>query len=206
MRSPRTGLTSCLVALLACGGGKESTPAEPAAPARSLAKDPTTREKHDRTSRDALVPGPALEPSGELLAGLDREAPADARPRRRIRLPVVVSLADGGLSIGGAFIGVSAASPGADPIALRLDDTALGVSLLDQVRAHCPDAGAGCALWLEGTWGPMIELPALAPPDPDAPAHTFAVLSVVARIDDPPPAPSQVRVQIQPAEPAGEGG
>lgn len=62
-----------------------------------------------------------------------------------VRLPVLVRLGVGrGTLAGGEVLSK-------DPLALRLEDSALGVSLADRARAACPDSDS-CALWLEGTW------------------------------------------------------
>lgn len=67
-------------------------------------------------------------------------------------------------------LGIShAAVDGADDIALTLDDSAMGVSLLSRVQA----AGGG-PLLLEGTWGPLLPMPV------PMPGRTLAVRRVRA--------------------------
>lgn len=108
--------------------------------------------------------GPAIRPSGPLLEWLDRES-AGPGERRRFRLPVVVRY-NARLGFTAAFVGV-ADDPGAEPITLRLDDSAMGRSLIDILEPHCPPDGNGCAFWLEGYWGPFLDPE--PPADPGSP-------------------------------------
>lgn len=122
----------------------------------------------------SFVDGPPIEPPGALLKWL--ESTATAQPKKRIRLPVVVHFKDAHrIGLDGGHIGTSpAALPGA--IQLALDDTAMGISLLDRVRQACPDQKqTDCVVWLEGTWvgGPrrqfqVLRLVGANPPDPPA--------------------------------------
>ena len=90
--------------------------------------------------------GPALTPAAAALSYLDRLA-AETRARR-VRLSVSLTLDEHRLAIVDARLG----QPG-DTAAprLRLDDGALGVSLLDRARDLCP-AGLRCVLGLVGYW------------------------------------------------------
>ncbi len=95
----------------------------------------------------SLVPGPALEPAAELRAWLD------AAPQGQLRLPVVLAFADEHrLALGQAWLGVRPSEPGRDAILLSIEDSALGIALLDRVREHCPGDQPACAMWLEGYW------------------------------------------------------
>jgi hypothetical protein len=79
------------------------------------------------------VRGPAIANSSELVAWLATQA-------RRVRLPVVI---DPRSPMQG-YVG---------PVAVELDDTALGISLADRLRSIPPTFdGTRCALWLEGRW------------------------------------------------------
>ena len=68
---------------------------------------------------------------------------------------------------------IQGAHIGATPVAL--DDGALGISLADRAGQHCPAQGE-CALWLDGTWGPLVPMP--GPPA----GPTFAVRQVVGPV------------------------
>jgi hypothetical protein len=58
----------------------------------------------------------------------------------------------------------------------------MSVSLLSYLRDRCPKGATGCALWLEGYWGRLVDVP-----DPLAPQggarKPFAVLRVREMID-----------------------
>lgn len=77
----------------------------------------------------AYVRGPAVSDSAELVAWLATQV-------RRVRLPVVIEQR----SPTHGYVG---------PLAIELDDTALGISLADRLRTL---GGDRCALWLEGRW------------------------------------------------------
>ncbi len=90
-----------------------------------------------------FVAGPRITPTAELLAWLQ----TPAQPRRRIRLPVVVEFDE--LGIRDCFVGDDD-----DRLAIRIDDTALGISLVDRLRGDHP--GGRCVVWLEGYWGALV--------------------------------------------------
>jgi len=111
-----------------------------------------------------------LTPSTNLLTWLGEQAGA------HLKLPVRLQFADEHrLALGPAHVG-GWAEPGPESLALTLDDTALGISLLDRVRDLCPEGDLTCALWLEGSWGPLI-----GESDPAKP--TLAVREVGALVD-----------------------
>jgi uncharacterized sulfatase len=93
--------------------------------------------------------GPDISPSSRLLAWLDAELQRGESPGgpRRIRLPVSVTL-DAAGGVASARIGVS---DEADAIKVRLNDSALGISLADRARQMC-GSGSRCAVWVEGFW------------------------------------------------------
>lgn len=139
------------------------------------------------------VGGPPIQPTHELLHWLERNVKGADGKRRRLRLPVVVSLGEPyPLGLGRACVGISLES--SNEIALTLDDSALGISLLERVRTLCVDNGVSCALWLEGYWGPLLERPPGA--IGGAEQHTFAVLTVLAAIDGASGADINVLVEI----------
>ena len=97
-----------------------------------------------------------LTPPGALLSWLSAQ-------RGSLRLPVVVALSPGQLGISRAVIGMGPAALGAaDALELALDDTGLGISLVDRLRGLSADTVQ--AVWLTGTWGPLVSLmPATGP-------------------------------------------
>lgn len=157
-----------------------SRPAERSAgqPPDTTAKNPgaDAMPQHLKTPEPerTFVNGPPIDPPEALLEWL--ETTASAEPRPRIRLPVVVRFKDQHrLGLDGGHIGVSPAATPAE-IKVTLDDTAMGISLLDRVREACPaPTETSCAVWLEGTWGGgpshqirVLRLVGLNPPDPPA--------------------------------------
>ena len=182
---------ACLAAalLVACNRPAErsETPAgEPpgsqAARAANPGADAMSQRLKTPEPERTFVDGPPIEPPAGLLAWLDKTGAAE--PRQRIRLPVVVRFADGHrIGLDGGHIGVSPAiTPGA--IQVALDDSAMGISLLDRVRQACPDEKqTECAVWLEGTWlgGPrrlfqvtrLVGVNPPAPPAGGAPIHAL---------------------------------
>lgn len=121
----------------------------------------------------AFSPGPELLPADALRAWLEEQGAKDPKPM--LRLPVVLSFEQGlVMGISRAWIGVLPQPPDG-AVLLRLDDSALGISLPDRVAEHCAPDATTCALWLDGTWGSL--LPLLLPEVPGAPP-TFSVRSV----------------------------
>ncbi|MES2638943.1 MAG: hypothetical protein V4850_05655 [Myxococcota bacterium] len=111
-----------------------------------------------------FVDGPAIADPG-LLAWLE------ANRAHLLQLPVVVDF-DNDLRGGGtrAWLGTEApaaaanattdattAAPGG-PIEVRLDDSALGVALIDHLRRVCPVGPRVCAVWLEGRWEAGLQI------------------------------------------------
>lgn len=120
-------------------------------------------------------PGPVVGAAAELLTWFKANATTEGK-RRRLRVPVVVAFQDKyRIALGEAFVGGSPDSPVAERLRLDLDDGALGVALLDTVQSRCSDGQMTCSLWVEGYWGPLVEIPELASPGGTWP---FAVLSV----------------------------
>lgn len=113
------------------------------------------------TRSSLFVHGPRITPGGTLEPWL--LATAAETPPRLVQLPITI--------VGGdAQSGFLGRAPSPEVISVRLDDSALGVSLAERVRASCHDA-ASCTLWLEGYWQAR-----------DAGARAFKVTSVVGAL------------------------
>lgn len=98
----------------------------------------------------SFVPGSKIKPTKPLVEWLEKEAGA----RRKVRLPVVIEFEDAHrLAVGRAFVGVTAADAESDPLFLHLDDTTLGISLMDRLRSRFPKDVLSAAFWIEGYWG-----------------------------------------------------
>lgn len=87
--------------------------------------------------------GPSIESRDEILRWRARHESA------LIRLPIVVKLNTLRIGIEGGLVGTRDVP---EALELRLNDAALGISLLDRTRQMCRD-GDRCAIWLEGYWG-----------------------------------------------------
>lgn len=177
-RVVRVGLRlGLLVALLVGCAGRAATAASPPSPEPPVATPPRPMTPSPDVP---FADGPAIDDQAALRAWL-AAAKAD---RRRVRLPVVVVF--DALGVQKAWIGNGGDAPADGAVLLKLDDTAMGVSLLDRLRQACP--ARTCAVWLEGTWGPVLEVggqPALALPgfDSGPPRETFAVRRFVGLAD-----------------------
>ena len=78
--------------------------------------------------------GPSIAPSAELLSWLAEQKTPEGDPKL-VRLPFQ-------LSNDGAKVG---------EVAVRVSDTAMGISLADHVHTHCREREV-CRAWLEGRW------------------------------------------------------
>ena len=146
-----------------------------------------------------MVEGPPIHPSGKLLEWLNGSTRTASGARKLIRLPVVIRFADEyRLALGPAFIGASESQLGPDPVALALDDGGMGRSLLDTMRRRCPDDALGCAVWLEGLWGPLVEAGPEAGQARRAGGWPFAVLRALQLVDGQAAAAADLRVLVQP--------
>lgn len=83
----------------------------------------------------AFVRGVAVADAPALKAWLTQQTAT-------VRLPVALELAPVH-AVKNARVGT---------LALKLDDSALGVSLADRAHQFCPRDGRPCVLWLEGRW------------------------------------------------------
>lgn len=114
------------------------------------------------------VEGPPIKPYTTLLTWLDTHRTNAAGARRYFRLPVVVHFATHQLGIEQAFVGETAAEGQADGLRLALDDSGMGIALLDRLRRLCPKTQPTCVVWLIGIWGPVLSLESeLQPPSED---------------------------------------
>jgi len=139
---------------------------------------PTVKQRTPPTESNTEVAwevGPDVDSPTEIAKWIQgvRSKPGDERPL--VRIPVVAFMDEHRLQISSAFLGVS--PDASNHIALRLDDSALGISLVDRVRRHCPGDPRSCVIWVEGYWGPLIGLPEEAHATPPYP---FAVLEVLS--------------------------
>jgi hypothetical protein len=186
---------AALLALALAGGCPDAAVRRPdpaSSPAQTKGKDAMNQPVH-------MVDGPAIQPSGALLDWLGKNATNAAGKRRLFRLPVVVRFEDSyRLALGPAFIGVSEGAPPADAIPLTLDDTGLKSALLDTLRDRCPKEAGGCALWLDGYWGALVDAPGL--PGEAPPKNPFAVLRVGEMIDGKAQGAAAARAQVEPGE------
>ena len=122
----------------------------------------------------SFVAGPKLKPARELLAWLEK-LPKGVR----VRLPIVVRFTDEtGLMRKDAFIGESVNELDEDSLFVKLDDTTMGIPLSSHLRSHRSEKATDCALWLEGTWGPALDLP-MPGFDKDSKKYTFTVRRVL---------------------------
>lgn len=112
---------------------------------------------------DTFVEGPAPQPAAPALAWCGEAG------SKTLRLPILVERGVFGET---ATLG---AEPGGAP--LKLDSGALSRTLDDHLSDHCGTASP-CAVWLEGTWGPLVG-PSMGS---DA---VFAVRKVVGKVETP---------------------
>lgn len=89
----------------------------------------------------------ALEPRDALLSWLDAHGGTpDIGAAPVLKLPVTITWGDQRLTLAGATLG------GEGGLALKLDDTALGISLKDRARNKCPKDSPSCRILIEGRW------------------------------------------------------
>jgi hypothetical protein len=109
-----------------------------------------------------FIPALTIKPYSTLLDWLNNTT--NAQPRKLLKIPVVITFDSYRLGINNAFIGTSNADIEKDTIFLELDDSAMGISLLNRLRNICPKTSNTCAVWLVGYWGSLLDLDALNPP------------------------------------------
>jgi hypothetical protein len=114
-------------------GGSTTTPG-PTTPPPDRSPGMTTT---DSTSQ-------ALTPRADLIAWLDANGgKPDLGTAPVLRLPVTLTWGDQRISITGATLG---------EVAVKLDDSALGISLKDRARNKCPADQPTCRVLIEGRW------------------------------------------------------
>lgn len=152
---PRPLLAPLLLALAACTG-RASTP-EPAKP--PMPSEPAVTDTYD--------PGPELTPSDDLVAWFKGDGAG-----KLVQLPVVVTP---------SVLGVSKGQVAG--LEIKLEDTAMSVGLADRLRPDCP-YDEPCAVWLEGVWGPTVDMPGPPMPSFGPDKETFSVRRYVGRVAD----------------------
>lgn len=120
--------------------------------------------------------GPNIGASDDLEKWAQRLGRKPAGKRRRVRIPVVVHFDEHRLAWNRAFLSGSTKTRGG--LSLRLDDSALGISLLDRLREQCAADEPSCLVWVEGYWGSLIAPPQGTKATP--PPYPFAVLGVLS--------------------------
>ncbi len=123
--------------------------------------------------------GPPLLPAAALHTWL--QDLQQQRPDAHLLAPVAVQLSP--LGITRAVLGHPSDDPDAF-LAVRLDDTRLGIALSDRLLDRCPASPAWCELWLEFTWGAAlaVELP-FPDPHPPWPITVIALRDTAPALD-----------------------
>jgi hypothetical protein len=135
-------LAGSTVLLAACSSTTPSAETDP------LAVDGAGRSAADGAGSERnFEPGPAISEREQLVAWLATHA-REGGSGATLKLPVALALRDGGTHLGDAHLGLEG---GVERLVVLLDDSALGIALLDRVRQHARSDGS-CALWLEGVW------------------------------------------------------
>lgn len=131
------------LALLACSSSAPPRAAEPRGDAR--ATDAAAPDATETTMNKTAQPDPAFEraqptsPRDPLAAWLERVGD------RLLRVPVELDVDVMGIT--GGSIGF-----GADRLAVKTNDSALGVSLADRAAELCGDDATTCAMWVHAHW------------------------------------------------------
>lgn len=156
----------------------------------SAEEGPTKKMKRPDVPPAEFTAGPPIAPVAGLLEWLKAEV-VPARPRRLIRLPVVMMFKkERFMGLEAAFVGTTVGAPPEGALKLTLDDSGMGIALSERLQMRCPPPQRGCALWLEGYWGALVglEMPGSQKPSPE---HTLSVFRVVGPVqhtpEDPPP-------------------
>ena len=134
----------------------------------------------------------AIDLSSELKEWLDVNAKTPDGKRTRFLLPVYLQFADAyRLEFSRTVVAVSPEQV-EQALELKLEDGAMGVSLMDSVLKLCPEGQTSCVVWLEGYWGHLLEMP----PGVGTPTGSpFSVLRVDHVYDTAGDAPLAVRLQ-----------
>lgn len=142
----RSVLTLALVALLAACGERGRSPSLPSELASSTPSEVPVASKTPMTPT-TFDSGPSIDDTSQLRAWLDATAPPGG-VKRRVRLPVVITRTANGIT--SAYVGTHPDKPAAEAMHLRLDDTALGVSLADRLRERFGADASPVVVWLDG--------------------------------------------------------
>ncbi len=133
-----------------------------------------------RQTAPTFQPGAVVADAAAALTWLRQHAKDDQGQRRLFRVPVVVRFdGPGKLMIDDSAVGVDVAALGAAGLHVDLDDTTMGVALLDHCRRLCAPEAEVCALWIHAQVGRALPMPSL-PPMPGAPPEAAESLSVRA--------------------------
>ncbi|MFN3200584.1 MAG: hypothetical protein ACE366_19450 [Bradymonadia bacterium] len=138
-------LSWALALICLCASTSWSQPAsqpgsQPTAKGRTMMKRPAPPIEY--------VDGPSIEPE-TLKAWLEKEV----KPSQQIKLPIVITL---------EVLGVRSAMVSGDPsgaskgMPIKLDDSTMGISLMDHLRSKCPKDAKVCGIWIEGLWGGLM--------------------------------------------------
>lgn len=141
--------------------------------------------------------GPKITPSKQLLDWLNTNDKMVSDRKRRIQLPVVIRFDRyDQISIRDAFVGLSPI-PRSDSIFLSLDDTAMGIPLIERLKEPCPSKSNWCAVWLEGYWGTLVELNPPSQKKTSVTKWPFAVLKVQKPIQKKLEEDKEIRILIE---------
>lgn len=137
------------------------------------------RNKTSRLSDRDWKQGPDLQNPDQVLDWILALDPVSDGSKRRIRLPIYVQRGESPLDPNIYTAGVQGDLKAKDRLDLRLDDTGLGIPLSDRILQFCKDEDAPCIILVEGTWGPLLDLPG------QEYAHTIALIHVLEFQGDP---------------------
>jgi hypothetical protein len=108
-------------------------------------------QKDPNPTAAGFARGVALVPAADLVRWLAEQKRDIGKPVK-LRLPVTLIFKDTNqLGIANATIGSAADAP-----SVKLDDSALGVGIMDRIHGKCPGATT-CAVWLEGNWRGIVD-------------------------------------------------
>jgi hypothetical protein len=136
----------------------------------------TKPETEPTVTEPTFVDGPAITPTPDLAAWLGKNK------GNLLRLPLVIEVEPFG--VGPAWIGMTADDAPADAIRIELDQGAMSVGLTDPLVALCKDTSTRCVAWIQGYWGPTMDMPGPGGPSmPDMPKEEpFSVREVVGLV------------------------
>lgn len=144
--APRALALAAAVFALACCSSKPPAAAPRGDDATTTdATAPATDGSTETTMHKSSGPAPAFEPAQAIASRAALETwLASQSSETLLRVPVELQVSV--LGVGGAAVGF-----GADRLAVKLDEGALGESLADRAAMWCGE-GPTCAMWLWGHW------------------------------------------------------